>query len=195
MLDKATCSIAQQKQVETDLLLLAELKKEKGLVEIKDDRLKELAEKGIIAVVCPDGDHSIDIFGHLCQYSHRVHTAALNGGAMLMSPSNLRFGLEGRALTNSVSGAWQMEKGKTVLLLSHWPCGQARADDIRLAWVIKDTLDADNKLTHTLGVGSEVVLPLFHVDWTPFEKNVELKRRRTYVIKKRCYDLLLPHLV
>ncbi len=192
MLDKTTCSNAKFVQLENDLSLLSKLKEEKGLAEIKDDRLKELGTEGIIAVVCPDGFQKHDVFGHLCKYNDQkqVHDPGLNGGGMLMCPTNPHYALEGRALINSVTGAWKLGKGKTIIVLSHWPCGQADEDNYPLARVLLDTLTADDHLTAILGVSSEVVLPLFHVDWTPFERNLEKKRRRTHVIKNAARKIL-----
>lgn len=188
MLEKSELSETQLVALDAEMTFLAELKKQKGLVQIKDERLKDLAAKGIIAVGCPDGDHFHDVFGHLCRYNHRVHPLALNGGAMLMSPQSKDFELDGAALIRNATAAWHMRKGETILLLSHWPCGRARHDAISVKDVIRQTLEADETITTKLQVSAEVVLPLFHVDWTPFERDPEKKKRRTYFIKSAARE-------
>ncbi len=190
MLDKAQLSAEQIAALEAEMIFLSELKKQKGLVQIKDDRLKNLGLKGIIAATCPDGDHFLDVSGHLCRYNQRVHLLALNGGAMLMSPQNKAYELDGAALIRNTSAAWEMGKGKTILLLSHWPCGRARHDVVPVQDVIRQTLEADETITAHLQVSEEVVLPLFHIDWTPFERDPAKKRRRTYFIKSAARALL-----
>jgi hypothetical protein len=194
MLDVRSLTEEQRRAMDRDMEFLAELKKEGCLEEIKDERFSQLAAAGIIAVTCPDGEHTYDIFGHLCRYNRRIHLPALNGGGMLLSPFNPHFHLEGQALINSVAGGWKLGKGKTILLISHWPCGQAHADAYPLAKVLLDTLLADDYITAKLGVSEEVVLPLFHVDWTPLESVAEAKRRRTYVIKNCARKYIERHL-
>lgn len=190
MLDKSQLSEAQLAALDAEMAFLAELKKQRGLVQIKDDRIKTLGITGIIAATCPDGDHFLDVSGHLCRYNHRVHLLALNGGAMLMSPSNKGYAQDGAALISNTSAAWEMGKGKTILLLSHWPCGRARHDVVPVQDVIRQTLEADETITAKLQVSEEVVLPLFHVDWTPFERDPAKKRRRTYFIKNAARAFL-----
>lgn len=190
MLEKSQLSETQLAALDAEIAFLAELKRQKGLVQIKDTRVKELGAEGIIAVGCPDGDHFHDVFGHLCQYTPRVHSLALNVGAMLMSPQSKDYAHDGAALLRNASAAWQMGKGKTILLLSHWPCGRARRDVVSVQDVIRQTLEADNAITTHLQVREEVVLPLFHIDWTPFEKDPAKKRRRTYFIKSTARAFL-----
>jgi len=161
---------------------------EGGLQKIKLTRLRELASNGLIGTICPDGNYSQDIFNHIAQFTSRLHLTSLNGGAQLIAPEHPLHERDGRSLIASIKFGWEKGKGKAITLFSHYPCGMAYELGRSPQEVIFDTLSADAYLTQLLELPEEIILPLFHVDWTP-EKN-DNKRCRTYVIKNKCLSLL-----
>lgn len=173
-----------------DYIFLRWLRANGGLESIKAERLAQLGTpERLIFVCCSDGNLMQDVFQHMCHYTRRPHLLALNGGGMLLGPKNPAFETDGRVLLTNIEQAFAMGKGSVVLLKSHHVCGRGKHMQRSVKDVILDTLDGDDLVTDHLGVTSEVVLPLFHVNWSldPIGRNEGM---RTYKLKTKCRELI-----
>lgn len=162
------------------------LRKRGCLQEIKPGRLRDLAKEGMILVTCSDGHYSRDIFQHLGEYADRIHMLGLNGGAINLSPLNPHYQKDGLVLINNIQEAWELGKGRVIVLLSHFNCGRAGKLGYSVQRVITDTLLGDDNLVQSMGVDKNVVLPLLHVDWQLPVGN----KWRTYIIKNNFRKLI-----
>ena len=122
------------------------------LRDVDGDRLNP--RRGVVAVICGDGDQSHDIFrylGDICQ-SHgerRVHPVALNGGPLLIAPGlPLSADLpDGNVLMRHALDGANLKEMDVIIPKGHAPCGAARkhkADDPEQ--VIAGILEAKREL-------------------------------------------------
>lgn len=107
------------------------------LQDVDGDRLKP--RRGVVAVICGDGDQSHDIFkylGDICQFygERRVHPVALNGGPLLIA-KNLPLSAnlpDGDVLMRHALDGADIKQIDVIIVKGHAPCGAAgkhKADD------------------------------------------------------------------
>ncbi len=185
-------SLYSDNELEKGLELVSRLMDAGALKAIDDARLNTLVSKGLVGTICPDGDHALDIFNHASRFTRRLHLPGLNGGAILLSPLNKCFDSEGRSIMVSIEEAWEFGKGSAIGLFSHFPCGRAKKLDLPIHQVILDTIAAKHHVAGKMKLDRRIVIPFFHVDWTPLEDDVEKKERRTYIIQRTCEKILQP---
>lgn len=182
-------SLYTESELEKGLELVSRLMDTGAIEAIDDERLKALVTEGLVGTICPDGDHSLDIFSHTSRFTRRLHLPGLNGGAILLAPTNPCFAFEGQSVMLSIKEGWELGKGSALGLFSHFPCGRAKKIGYELHQVIHDTLAAKAYVVEMLQVDSRLVLPFLHVDWTP-QQIVAEKERRTYILRSCCNRIL-----
>ncbi|MFA6473585.1 MAG: hypothetical protein WCV85_01795 [Patescibacteria group bacterium] len=199
MLKKEFLSQQEMEFIYENIRIAWELK-EKGLfVPINQKRMHELVGRGIAVPVCPDGDHSHDMFNHLTSFTRRVHAPALNGGAVMMSPHHPKYQIEGQALFNSLDGARQAGKryGNEYGLFgfeTHLVC-KAMLEEMRgIASCTQCILEGKDDFITRTGISPKATMVFIRIDWTPFEQREEKKKRRTYIVKGSRRELLRPYL-
>lgn len=165
--------------------------KQKGLLERVDDHLIDLAN-GIILTTCADGDQMPDIFTHVAKSccvhrsDPRIHTIALNGGALLIPHYSPVTHLgEDRVLIEHIRAACQLKKIFTVALYAHAPCGMAGFYDLNLNQVLELLVQAKERIKTEL-VGTKAVC-FVHIAKPD-------GRRNTYFLSTAKWRLLHPRL-
>ena len=168
---------------------------ESGLAtELSKDGLKEKFGNGSIFVACSDCDRFHGYFTDLAEpFRCRVHTHALNGGAILLDPVlPEKAGEHGEAIkgaANAIIGLTGIEGAKAlkkdldlISLLSHFPCGMAGVLGMEFGDVILSTLAAKQRLKQHFGE-DEKILALISIDWRNSDREDEHERGiRTYAI-------------
>ncbi len=105
------------------------LRKQEILLDVDAHRLN-LAD-GVILVACSDGDQLPDIFSNIShsfagqRSSPRIHTIALNGGALLLPEDSplVTAHREDEVLLEHIKVARELKNIHTVALYTHAPCG------------------------------------------------------------------------
>jgi hypothetical protein len=136
---------------------------------------------GVIMVACADGDQMHDVYNYQCNMcatqraTPRIHTLALNGGALLLSPmcplTQERH--EGAALVNHIAGAKLLKNITSLALYSHAPCGAAGLANMSIRDQIRELLAAATHIQESVDAVSAMCY--FHVDWGH-------GRKRTYAV-------------
>jgi hypothetical protein len=153
------------------------------LQPIRKERLLELTQAGMVLVGCGDCDQFKDIFWAKTEFTDRIQPLTSNGGPLLIvekipslrKPGVIRDYKE--QYLDQIYDAMLMKGIKTIVLISHTPCGVARHLKLTTGQVLKDTLIAREVIREELGLLNENILTLFHVDFGGSQKE-------TYVIKK-----------
>lgn len=148
--------------------------------------------QGIIIAPCSDGDQFDDVYGHIagvCKETvatNRIHTIALNGGAILMGDQlESRYHQHGDIMLNNILVAREIKKIDDVFLYTHFPCAIARANDLSVVdqgvslMAAKDRLKQDEP--------SLRVRCFFHLDLFDETENGTHKRR-TYFMPKSAWN-------
>jgi hypothetical protein len=114
---------------DTDRDTYKRLRKQGILSDVDAHRLDLTA--GVILVACSDGDQLPDIFNNIShsfegqRQSARIHTIALNGGALLL-PENSPLVTphrEDEVLLEHIKVARELKNINTIALYTHAPCG------------------------------------------------------------------------
>ncbi len=170
---------------EGDVQILKQLREEGVLSEVSLDSMD--LSNGVIMLTCADGDQFESYYSHLAELTKkqlarpRVHTLALNGGALLLSdlwPTKE----EGVALERHISAAVDLKKIYTVVLFVHAPCGAAGL----CHWTIEQVIDAGVQAkTRIKSLRSDVkVICLIHVDWGHDKKRTYFLSRDKWLARK-----------
>ncbi len=146
---------------------------------------------GAILVTCADGDQMSDLFHHHERIARegggtpRLHTLALNGGALLLAPSsplNRQFH-EDEVLLHHITVARQLKDIHTIVLYAHAPCGAAGAFHLTFLQVLEYLMEAKRSLKN--GNGKIKVACFCQIDYGTGEK-------RTYSVSRIRFDLVHP---
>ena len=147
--------------------------------------------KGAIIVSCADGDQMHDLFHHheaLVQESNcapRLHTLALNGGALLLpmtSPLNRQFN-EDKVLLHHIAVAQKLKEIDTVVLYAHAPCGAAMMHDMSFFQVVQYLMQAKMMLKNSGPAGIKVAC-FIHIDYGD--------KKRTYFVSRELFGKVNP---
>lgn len=164
-----------------DRKLALELKRARILTDVEAPELN--LDHGVIIVTCADGDQMPDLFSFQTRLFNirgihpRVHTLALNGGALLIpekSPLNKENG-EDRVLLAHLRDARKLKNIDTIVLYVHAPCGAAGLADLNFMQVMELLLEAKARIKKELP--GALVACFCHVDWG---ENI----KRTYFVSR-----------
>lgn len=134
-----------------DREMVKSLRDDFGIFEdVESHRLDQ--HNGVIMMTCADGDQIADIFRYQAAQTaeqsgrSRVHTFALNGGALLISPSSpLVAGkpfIPEYLVEDQIRGAIQLKGIETLALYAHAPCGMAHSTHMSLTDVVSHLFEA-----------------------------------------------------
>lgn len=155
------------------------------LQDIDQHRLDQ--RNGAIIVSCADGDQMHDLFHHhekiiaTATTAPRIHTLALNGGALLLpaaSPLHQKFH-EDLVLLHHLDVARDLKEINTVVLYAHAPCGAAALYNLNFFQVIRYLIEAKNLLKQ--GDHDIKVACFCHIDYGDGKK-------RTYFVSREQFD-------
>lgn len=141
---------------------------------------------GVIVVACADGDQMPDLFrfqsamseGH--RQDPRIHTIALNGGALLIPESSpIAMVGEDRVILEHVRGAQTLKGISTVALYAHAPCGMAYGAALSFEAVIGLLMRAKTRVKEA--VPGLKVACFCHVDKGD-------GNRRTYFVSRDAHE-------
>lgn len=129
--------------------------------------------KGVIMVACADGDQMADVFerqagicrDHSRDRLPRVHTLALNGGALLIpkgSPVINPDHPEDGVLLSHLQAGMRLKDIPTIVLYAHCPCGAASLASLAVESVIDLLMRAKERVKKEID-GAKVAC-FFHVD-------------------------------
>jgi len=128
------------------------LREQQILVDVDSHRLDLSA--GVILVACSDGDQLPDIFNNIShsfagqRSTARIHTIALNGGALLL-PANsplVTAHREDEVLLEHIRVARQLKGIDTIALYTHAPCGAGTIAGLTLKQEIDLLLSAKSRI-------------------------------------------------
>ncbi|MFA6161628.1 MAG: hypothetical protein WC766_05705 [Patescibacteria group bacterium] len=163
--------------------------KGKGILEDVNHHKIDLAN-GVILTACADGDQMPDIFKHVTQSccvhrsDPRIHTIALNGGALLIPRNSPVTQLgEDRVIIEHIRAACKLKKIFTVALYAHAPCGMAGYYDLDLMHVLELLVQAKERIKTEL-VGTKAVC-FVHIAKPD-------GRRNTYFLSAAKWRLIHP---
>lgn len=173
---------------EGDLKFLKKLRDMGALVEIEKHRFEALASNRIIAIMCPDGNYFDGTYRLLKKYAPLIHPVSLLGGPLSMSPQNPLYKTDGVTLISNIERSWKKGKGGIVTPIPHWPCGAGNDWGFSAEQMVVETVSATNHLREMLSLPKKVIIPFFHLDWTPDipPENPEAKKCRTYYLERSC---------
>jgi hypothetical protein len=126
------------------------------LEDLNPHRLDQ--KDGVIMVACADGDQMPDLFAHQARLvsahrdAPRVHTLALNGGALLIptrSPLRNKALREGDVLCQHITAARKLKGISTIVLYGHTPCGAAGLHDLGIHDCISLLVEAKAQIRKT----------------------------------------------
>ena len=149
--------------------------------------------QGAIIVSCADGDQMHDLFHHhatLFLKSNavpRLHTLALNGGALLLpvtSPLNRQF-REDEVLLHHINVAQKLKEINTVVLYAHAPCGAAAMHNMSFLQVIEYLIQAKMLLKKSGPAGIKVAC-FIHIDY-------DGDKKRTYFVSRELFNKVRPN--
>jgi len=177
-----------------------------GLELIKDARMKELAQYGMIGSACTDGRYSLFIANGWSKYSDIQHFNRSHGGGFMLglidpalydiNPKHWEYISSARqVILQDLRDALAEHIGKVVLCVIHGPnCKKMKGLDLAYHNMILAALASDDFATKALGVIEDVVLPILIVDWTPDVTDVRSKSVEAYVVKNACRTLIPEYL-
>lgn len=155
---------------------------------LKDEEHKRLPlNGGVILVCCSDGDQIDEVFDHMRDAAKatgakpRIHTHALNGGALLASPHCPILGQfqTMRLLHTIIEQSIDLKGIRTIVLSVHAPCGAARLAKLNIVQLIAHMIEAKRALKSA--IHDIKVLCVLHVDKGDGNK-------RTYVVTREQWD-------
>lgn len=157
------------------------------LVEVDNEKLKRICDKGLILVGCGDGDQIPDFLRHLVQRvkcAKRPHLHLENGNPLSLVkeapiPKEMRFHDQLKA---RIKQSRRLKRISTLLLCCHYPCGMAWESHISLPMIICYTYQAAQEMVKDGWDAKKIVL-LFHCDYGD-------GKRRTYFIEKEKINQL-----
>lgn len=169
-----------------DRILIEELRRYGVLQDIDGHRLDQ--KHGAIILTCADGDQMHDLFHHHekiitsnLSATPRIHTLALNGGALLLppaSPLHQKFN-EDLVLLHHIKVARDLKEINTIVLYSHAPCGVAAQYNLSFFKVIQYLIEAKNLLKQD---DKKIKVACFcHVDYGD-------KKKRTYFVSRERFE-------
>lgn len=173
-----------RQMVISDLEFAAKLRAD-GVLEDVDGRMLNL-RRGVIALVCPDGDQMEDLFTHHAKLQReyrkwgRPHFFALNGGALRVPVGSPLNGGAGEVLLGDIRAARRMKRIRMVVLYVHTPCGVATDAHIELPAKLDLLMQAKARIKAECGRGVKVACFL-HVDWS-HGKRCKKRKQRTYFV-------------
>jgi hypothetical protein len=132
------------------------LRKQEILLDVESHRLDLTA--GVILVACSDGDQLPDIFSNISnsfagqRSSPRIHTIALNGGALLLPENSplVTAHREDEVLLEHIKVARELKNIDTVALYTHAPCGAGTLAGLTLEQELDLLLIAKTRVKETL---------------------------------------------
>jgi len=147
---------------------------------------------GAILVACSDGDQMPDIWkiqtdicaGH--RHDPRIHTIALNGGALLIPPhSPLSQTLhEDLVLLEHIKNGIIMKEIYTIAIYTHFPCGMATQASVDVRKQIQLLIDAKNLIKLTCP--DTKVSCFVQIAWP--DSDEKEKRKRTYYMSRKKWQ-------
>lgn len=155
---------------EADRELIRRLRSEGVLIDVDAHRLD--MKNGVIMVTCSDGDQIADIFGtqsrfvQECRSDPRVHTIALNGGAIAI-PQNSPLNFDVRkdeVIIYDIRGAMELKGINTIALYGHAPCGAAGLCCLDVLNVMELLVEGKERLKREIGDSVKVAC-FVHVDY------------------------------
>lgn len=174
------------KITEKDREFIRQMKNLGVLAEVNPHRLDQ--SQGIIMVTCADGDQMPDIFQRQVQSclvhrpAPRIHTLALNGGALLIPPHSplCRERREDKVLLHHIQTARELKNIHTVALYAHLPCGAAEEMGLS-AMTVFELLTAAK--THLKKVSDQLlkVACFCHIDYGNDYKQIHFVSRRFWL--------------
>lgn len=174
------------------LALIARFRTNGVLQDLDTHRIDQ--SKGAIIVSCADGDQIHDLFHHHEQLfndagiSPRIHTLALNGGALLVAAGSplTTWMREDEVLLKNIGVARQLKEIDTVILYAHAPCGAAGAANMTFHNVLEYLMQAKTRLKR---IDDKIKVACFcHIDYGDGKK-------RTYFVSRECFEKFNPNAI
>ena len=154
-----------------DFKTIQQLLEKNVLVSIEAAELG--ADRGVIPVLCSDGDRMFDVFTHLsdtctaANFPVQPHLIAYPGAPILLSNHSPRI-LGARIDTLFIYGIKtgpDMKNIRTIVIVPHWPCGMAKACNLGLIRSIELAVNGGARIERDLQACVHNVAVWLHVDY------------------------------
>lgn len=153
------------------------------LADVEEHKIDQT--NGVIMVACADGDQMPDIFlfqkkmEEKQRKTPRIHTIALNGGALLIPENSPVATGESKILIGHIRVAMDLKKIKTIALYAHAPCGAAGLCKLSVEVILDLLIQAKMQIKRE--ISDAKVACFFHVDYGDGKK-------RTYFVSRDKYE-------